>query len=219
MDSTDGCALERYASALSLLSNLPPPVPRVGQGRDSDGHLDGSGSGYGTPGPDQGCRMFHRWHLLKRQKRGACVGPTKRGKGSKIMVMADQTGLPIAVCLAAATPHEVTLVEKTLAQKLTRKNPQRLIGDRAYDSDPLDVRLHTEHRVQLIAPHKSNRVRTTTQDGRSLRRYSRRWKIERLNAWLQNFRRIVVRYEYKAQNFLGFIHLAIMLILLRNYAK
>lgn len=147
------------------------------------------------------------------------MGPTKRGKGSKIMAIADQTGLPIAVCLAAASPHEITLVEKTLAQKLTTKNPEHLVGDRAYDSDPLDTKLLKEQQIYLIAPHKQNRVRAQTQDGRILRRYGRRWKVERLNAWLQNFRRIVVRYEYHAQNFLGFIHLAIMLILLRNYAK
>ena len=145
------------------------------------------------------------------------MGPTKRGKGSKIMAIADQAGLPVAVCLAAATPHEITLVEATLAQRFTRQTPGILIGDRAYDSDPLDAKLLKDRGVQLIAPHKINRVRTVTQDGRPLRRYRRRWKVERLNAWLQNFRRIVVRYEYKAKNFLGFIHLAIMLILLRNY--
>jgi len=133
------------------------------------------------------------------------------------MAIADQTGLPIAVCLAAATPHEITLVEQTVTQRFTTQAPERLIGDRAYDSDPLDAKLLKEHHVQLIAPHKINRVRTVTQDGRILRRYQRRWKVERLNAWLQNFRRIVVRYDYKAQNFLGFVHLAIILILLRNY--
>lgn len=133
------------------------------------------------------------------------------------MAIADHAGLPISVCLAAASPHEITLVEETIAQRFTTKNPERLIGDRAYDSDPLDAKLFREQGIQLIAPHKVNRVRTVTQDGRPLRRYRRRWKIERLNSWLQNFRRLVVRYENKAANFLGFVHLAVMLILLRNY--
>jgi transposase len=49
-----------------------------------------------------------------------------------------------------------------------------------------------------------------------LRRYKRRWKIERVFAWLQNFRRITVRYEYHAENYRGFVHLACMILLLRH---
>ena len=71
-----------------------------------------------------------------------------------------------------------------------------MIGDRAYDSDPLDQRIHERYGVQLIAPHKFVRVATATQDGRVLRRYRRRWKVERLFAWLHNFRRTVIRWEY-----------------------
>lgn len=133
------------------------------------------------------------------------------------MAIADKTGLPVAVLLAAATPHEIRLVETTLAQRFTAKTPELLIGDRAFDSDPLDAKLLKEQGIGLVAPHKGNRVKAATQDRRQLRRYKRRWKVERLNSWLQNYRRLVTRYEYKAVNFLGFIHLAVMLILLRNY--
>ncbi len=94
--------------------------------------------------------------------------------------------------------------------------PRRLIGDRAYDSDPLDAHLRTVQ-VELIAPHRSNRKKPATQDGRPLRRYRKRWKIERLFAWLQNFRRLVVRYEYHLDNFRGFVILGCILILLRAY--
>ena len=90
-----------------------------------------------------------------------------------------------------------------------------MIGDLAYDSDKLDAQL-AEEGIELIAPHRCNR-RNRTQDGLPLRRYRRRWKIERLFAWLQNFRRLVVRYEYHVANFLGFVHLGCMLILLRRY--
>ncbi len=69
----------------------------------------------------------------------------------------------------------------------------------------------------MIAPHRRGRRRPNTQDGRTLRRYRRRWKIERLFAWLQNFRRLVVRYERKATNFLGFVHLGCIVILLRQF--
>lgn len=59
----------------------------------------------------------------------------------------------------------------------------------------------------MIAPHRLGRVRPKTQDGRPLRSYRRRWKIERLFAWLGNYRRLVVRYARPALNYLGFVHM------------
>src|SRR5438128_474936 len=141
--------------------------------------------------------MLHRRLLRGGQKGGACVGPTKAGKGTKIMAIADAHGLPCAAAIASASPHEVTLVEATLQKRFTRRKPRRLIGDKAYDSDPLDARLR-KRKIELIAPHKSNRKKKPTQDGRTLRRYKRRWKIERLFSWLQRFRRLETRYEYYA---------------------
>ena len=131
------------------------------------------------------------------------------------MAVADAAGLVIAVDIASASPHEVTLVESTLDARFIDELPRRLIGDRAYDSDGLDARL-AERGIEMIAPHRSNRKKARSQDGRALRRYHRRWKIERLFAWLQNFRRIMVRYEYHADNYLGFVHLGCALLLLRH---
>jgi transposase len=133
------------------------------------------------------------------------------------MAIADRRGLPVAVGIASASPHETQLVESTVQQRFTAALPGCMIGDRAYDSDPLDARLQQQHGVELIAPHKSNRSRPQTQDGRKLRRYCRRWKIERLFAWLHNFRRLVTRWEYYEANFLGLVQLGCILILLRNY--
>ncbi|HKS80836.1 MAG TPA: IS5 family transposase [Candidatus Acidoferrales bacterium] len=150
-------------------------------------------------------------------KKGApAVGPTRRGKGSKIMAIADRHGLPVACGVASASPHETKLVEATVQQRFTRAKPKRMIGDRAYDSDPLDQRLRQKYRIRLIAPHKWNRRRPSTQDGRDLRRYCRRWKIERLFAWLHNFRRLVSRWEYHEANFLGMLQLGCLIILLRH---
>ena len=144
------------------------------------------------------------------------MGKTKRGKGTKLMAVADGSGLPLAVHTEKASPHEVRLVEHTVCERLTDERPEKMIGDKAYDSDALDKQLKKLD-IELIAPHKANRTKAKTQDGRKLRRYKRRWKIERLFAWLQNFRRIVVRYEYHADNYLGFVLLGCMVILLRNY--
>jgi transposase len=132
------------------------------------------------------------------------------------MAMADSNGLPLAVYTASASPHEVTLVRDTLAQVLTLEGPERVIGDKAYDSDPLDEEL-AEQGIEMIAPHKSNRKKAATQDGRVLRRYKRRWKIERLFAWLQNFRRIAMRFDFHDENYLGFVQLGCIRILLRCY--
>ncbi len=133
------------------------------------------------------------------------------------MAAVDGTGLPLAVGIASASPHEVKVLEATLDDSLLDELPERLIGDKAYDSDKLDERLWDERGVKLIAPHRRGRKRPATQDGRELRRYKRRWKVERFFAWLQSSRRLVTRYEVKAENFLGFLHLACALILLRQF--
>jgi transposase len=130
------------------------------------------------------------------------------------MAVADSTGLPVAICAESATPHEVTLVQQTLSEIFVPETVRRLIGDNAYDSDRLDEEL-AETGVEMIAPHRSNR-KNRTQDGRPLRRYRRRWKIERLFAGLQNFRRLIVRWEYSLENFVGMIHRACAVILLRH---
>ena len=160
--------------------------------------------------------MFHRRNLCGSEKGGSGVGKTKRGKGTKLMAVADGAGLPVAVHTASASPHEVTLVRDTLRERFIEDQPERLIGDRAYDSDPLDQMLAAEG-IELIAPHRQNRRKPPTQDGRALRRYCRRWRVERLFAWMHNFRRLVVRYDYHLHNFLGFVHLGCILILLRGY--
>lgn len=145
------------------------------------------------------------------------MGKTKRGKGTKLMAVADYTGLPISVYVASASPHEVTLAQETVTKCFVAyEYPARLIGDRAYDSDPLDYRLAVDQDIELIAPHRSNRQAPCTQDGRVLRRYKHRWKIERLFAWLQSFRRIQIRHDYHVDNYLGFVQLGCMMILLRR---
>jgi transposase len=117
--------------------------------------------------------------------------------------------------LQSASPAECQLVEEVLAGSFLDELPARLIGDKAYDSDSLDQKLAGEYGIELIAPNR--RRRSKTQDGRKLRRYKRRWKVERLFAWMHNFRRLVTRWEYHIENFLGFVHLACLHMLLRHF--
>lgn len=131
------------------------------------------------------------------------------------MALADSAGLPLAVSIADGSRHDVGLVDQTLDEAVTETLPPNLIADRAFDSYPLAERLREERNIELIAPKRSNSVRRR-QDGRRLRRYKRRWKVERLFAWLKQFRRLVTRWEHKADNFLAFLHLGCITILLRR---
>ena len=115
---------------------------------------------------------------------------------------------------ASFSPAEVTPVEAIPTRRFVRSLPERLIGDKAYDSDPLDEEL-AELGIEMIAPNRAKR-REMTQDGRPLRRYRRRWKLERLMAWLHNFRRLVSRWEVKVEKYLGFVQLGCICILMRQ---
>ncbi len=158
-------------------------------------------------------RRLDRWQLRGCEKGGLAVGKTKRGKGTKIMAIAAGNSVPLAVTIDSASPHESKLVDETLAGSFLDELPEKLIGDKAYDSDPLDRHLDEEYGIEMIAPNRENRSKT--QDGRALRRYLRRWAVERLFAWLHWFRRLVVRYEFHAENFLGMVRLGCMKIVLR----
>jgi transposase len=117
----------------------------------------------------------------------------------------------------------VTLLERTLdriavprkGRGRPRKNPERVIADKAYDSDPLRERLKRRG-FELICPHRKKRRRRKTQDGRKLRRYRRRWKVERTFSWLNNFRRLVVRWDRSLTIYSAFFHVACLIITLRQ---
>jgi transposase len=146
---------------------------------------------------------------------GDGIGCTKAGKGVKIMVLVDARGLPVAIDTAPAGPHESQLVQRLFDFMLTSEVPQRVIGDKAYDSDKLDADL-AQRGVELIAPHRSNRrPENVTQDGRPLRRAKRRWTVERSIAWIQNFRRLCIRWEKSSRLFQGFLHIACVILLLK----
>ncbi len=154
--------------------------------------------------------------FCKARGGGDGIGCTKAGKGVKIMVLVDARGLPVAVTTGSASPHESTLVQGMFEFMLSSELPERIIGDKAYDSDKLDEELAGDG-IELIAPHRKNRrPENVTQDGRPLRRYKRRWTVERTISWIQNFRRLCIRYEKSATLFQGFLHLACSIIILKQ---
>ncbi|RIK66115.1 MAG: IS5 family transposase [Planctomycetota bacterium] len=154
--------------------------------------------------------------FCKAKGGGDGIGCTKAGKGVKTMVIVDARGLPMAVDTMSASPHESQLVQRLFDFMLSDKKPERLIGDKAYDSDELGYQLG-EQGIELIAPHRENRrPETKTQDGRPLRRYKRRWTVERTIAWFQNFRRLCIRWEKSTSLFCGFLHLGCTVLLLKE---
>ena len=172
-------------------------------------------------------RVVSGREFCSREKRGCGVGKTKRGKGTKWMVVVDGRGVPLGDYLHSASPAEVRLAETTLATIRVgrrhragrpRQKPVRVIADKAYDRDALRERL-ARRGIELIAPHRSNRKKPATQDGRALRRYKRRWIVERTNAWLGNFRRLVVRYDRSLTIYRAFFHIACFMIVLRRVVQ
>jgi len=114
--------------------------------------------------------MLRRRNLRAGKKRGGCVGQTGRGKGTKLLVVADGAGVPVAVRAESAAWAEVKLLEGTLAQ--TRGIPARVVADRGYDSDPLRERLAARG-IELICPYRRNNRKRKYEDGRKLRRRER----------------------------------------------
>ena len=132
------------------------------------------------------------------------------------MLLVDGSGLPLSIDVDSARSGEVTLIEPLLEQAVVASLPNRLIYDRAADSDPLRERL-AERGVELICPHRRGRKRSATQDGRPLRRYRKRWIVERTIGWLKAFRRLVTRYKFYAFLFHSFAKLACLMIVLRRF--
>jgi hypothetical protein len=153
VDTAYRSALERPTRALPSLPDLPPSLPEMDRGRGSWQRTRSFGRRSRRAWADRPLGVLHRRHIRHSQKRGACVGKTKRGKGSKIMAFSDSSSVPLALHTESASPHEVSLVEATLASSFLREKPKRLIGDKAYDSDPLDESL-LEQGIEMIAPHK-----------------------------------------------------------------
>lgn len=171
-------------------------------------------------------RMLCRWEFCPCKKRGLYVGKTKRGKGTKWMVLVDGAGTPLGAYLDSASPSEVKLLEKTLETVKVKRSgpgrprtrPDRLIADRGYDSNKIRKALKKRH-IEPIIPARCNNKVATDQDGRKLRRYRRRWIVERSIGWLGNFRRITIRWDRDIVSYAGFFHLACALIVLRRVLK
>src|ERR1035441_399098 len=172
--------MARVAGEVSSVPDLPSQIPAVGAKRETGRGVEAACRTFVRARQVESGRGVRRCNLRKRQKGGFAVGPTRRGKGTKIIAIAADNSLPLAVSVESASPAECQLVEDVLAGSFLDQLPARLIGDKAYDSDPLDQKLAHEYGIELIAPNRRGR-KHRTQDGRQLRRYRRRWKVALLH--------------------------------------
>jgi len=132
----------------------------------------------------------------------------------KLEVVTDASGLPLGMAADAANVPETEMLKPALDDVPVAVPPQTpVIADKGHDSDPLRDEVEADG-YQTIIPHRKNRVKPSRNDGRKLRRYRRRWIIERTNAWLHNYRGLAVRwfhysFIYVGAVYLGFIHMAL----------
>jgi transposase len=133
------------------------------------------------------------------------------------MALADCHGLPLSIVIAEGSRHDIVLTDRTLDAAFVDELPYKLIGDKAWDSNRMQKALSEERGIELVAPRRGGkRPSKRKQDGRSLRRFKRRWLVERLFAWLKQFRRLALRWDRKAENFLGLLQLGCIVVLLRR---
>lgn len=144
--------------------------------------------------------------------------PTKKGglrsaspttaKAPKSWQSPTNMVFPLTITVDPASPYESRLVRVTLAASFLDRLPERMIGDRADDSDGLDRQLAQKFGIEIIAPHHRK-----TQDNRPLRRYLHRLKIERPFARPGIYRRLVVRWAFHVHNSLGMVQFACIMTL------
>ena len=141
------------------------------------------------------------------------------GKGMKLVAVVDRHGTPIGVVTAPANVHETTLAMQVLVSVpdgVFVPLDVPVLADRAYDSDPLRDEM-AEDRYVLLAPHRSNRTKASRNDGRRMRRYRRRYVVERTFGWLHSYRRVMVRQEWWPHLHMGFVYIACALIALGRF--
>ena len=110
----------------------------------------------------------------------------------------------------------MSTIETLVDIRVTKKRPARLLCDKAADADWLRDSLASRG-IEHVTPHRKGRTKPARQDERTLRRYLKRWKIERTISWLQYQRRLLVRHERYAHLFEGFLHLTCMMLCLNGF--
>jgi putative transposase len=145
--------------------------------------------------------------------------PTDRGKsGTKRSLLTDGGGVPIGLAVAGANRHDCKLVTETLTSlPIARpapspEQPQGLCLDKAYDYDEVRA-IVQEFGFTAHIRARGEEARALTQEAGYR---ARRWVVERTHSWMNRFRRVLIRWDKKGQNYLAFLHLACAYITYRQ---
>ena len=141
----------------------------------------------------------------KRGEKKQAVGRSRGGRNTKIHALADAKGRLIAILLTGGEAHDCPVAERLIRRV---KSPERLLGDKAYDSAELREELD-ERGTKPVIPNRCNRKQPFSF---SKRLYKLRWRIENAFNRLKDFRRIATRYDRLARNYLASVCLAAALV-------
>src|ERR1700746_3579654 len=161
-------------------------------GRDADDRFDAC----------QSAPLGRRW---KKGEENQAVGRSRGGRNTKIHALADAKGRLIAILLSGGEAHDCPLAERLIRRV---KSPERLLGDKAYDSTEWRAALD-ERGTKPVFPNRSNRKQPFSFNKRL---YKLRWRIENAFNRLKDFRRIATRYDKLARNSLASVCLAAALV-------
>jgi transposase len=136
--------------------------------------------------------------------------------GVKRSVLTDGRGVPIGVAIDGANAHDQTLVRETLESipvrrpKPTPPKKQHLCGDKGYDADAVRTAARQRDYIPHIPKKNDDSPPRKHRYGKA-----RRWVVERTHSWTNRARRLLIRWEKKAANYLGFLHLQFAIVALR----
>ena len=135
----------------------------------------------------------------------------------KLEVVTEAGGLPLGLATAGANVSEQRLLKPAVDDVPVEPPPGTpVVADKGHDSDPSRDELEADGYVPII-PHRKNRVKPSRTDGRRLRRYRRRWRIERTNAWLHCYRGLAVRWSHYSFMYVGMVYLAFIHMALQRF--
>jgi transposase len=135
----------------------------------------------------------------------------------KLEIIVEREGLPLGMAAAGANVSEQSLLVPALNDiplELPADTP--IVADKGHDSDPLRDAVEKSGFTPVI-PHRCNRVKPSRNDGRRLRRYRNRWKIERTNAWIHCYRGLATRWAYYSFLYTGMVYLAFIHMALKRF--
>jgi len=132
-------------------------------------------------------------------------------------VLVDGRGVPLGVAVDGANVHDQKLVEETLDNipverpQPTPAKPQHLCLDKGYVGEPVEREVRRRHYIPHLPAKGTDNPKPKRRRGKA-----RRWKVERTHSWLNRARRLLIRWEKKAANFLGFMHLQFAIVAFRT---